>query len=541
MPQNKMKDKKGSPSEAENRQEAPAEDGTVGQQTQPDIGGHGEEHEIPRETPAFKKLGDVLEKWYNQQRQISEAREKDESQIQQIDKEIDMADADFEHLGDEEMQADTQALGTATEDQATALDHDMALPMNDEEEKLPARPEDHDDPLGVDEDVEMEDSNAPKDYEQKEDQSKSDANKNNEKAFIGDPPSAFDQDQDMEDAMSLADDPSETSSVHEVETQLEFTHLDDSVMTSDTARTLWLSHEAATHSLSQQLTEHLRLILAPTLATKLRGDFRTGKRLNLKRIIPYIASGYKRDKIWLRRSQPSKRSYQVMIALDDSKSMAESGASNLALKTLTLVTKSLSMLEVGEVSVVGFGDQINVAHDFDKPFTSEAGVKVFEQFGFNATKTNVKGLVKKSLELFGEARRKGSSSATENLWQLMLIVSDGICDSHADIQRLVRKAQEERVMIVFIIIDSSSASAPKGGISRAPAAESTTSAVQDKETASILDLQSVEITPEGKVVRWKYMERFPFRYYLLVRDVRELPGVLAGALRQWFGEVAGTA
>jgi midasin len=51
----------------------------------------------------------------------------------------------------------------------------------------------------------------------------------------------------------------------------------------------------------------------------------------------------------------------------------------------------------------------------------------------------------------------------------------------------------------------------------------------------------VEITPEGKVVRWKYMERFPFRYYLVVRDVRELPGVLAGALRQWFGEVAGSA
>jgi midasin len=42
------------------------------------------------------------------------------------------------------------------------------------------------------------------------------------------------------------------------------------------------------------------------------------------------------------------------------------------------------------------------------------------------------------------------------------------------------------------------------------------------------------------VVRYKYMERFPFRYYLVVRDVRELPGVLAGALRQWFGEVAGS-
>jgi midasin len=135
----------------------------------------------------------------------------------------------------------------------------------------------------------------------------------------------------------------------------------------------------------------------------------------------------------------------------------------------------------------------------------------------------------------------GSARAGEDLWQLMLIVSDGICDSHAEIQRLVRKAQEERVMIVFIIIDSSAAEptvapTPKEADEPAPKGKE-----KEKDKTSILDLQSVEITPEGKVVRWKYMERFPFRYYLVVRDVRELPGVLAGALRQWFGEVAGSA
>lgn len=91
-------------------------------------------------------------------------------------------------------------------------------------------------------------------------------------------------------------------------------------------------------------------------------------------------------------------------------------------------------------------------------------------------------------------------------------------------------------MIVFIIIDST-APAP----SVAPGDEAPAPVVKEKDKTSILDLQSVEITKEGKVVRWKYMERFPFRYYLVVRDVRELPGVLAGALRQWFGEVAGSA
>lgn len=529
---------------SEQKQETTAEDGTLGQTAQPDAGGRGEQPEESRESQSFKKLGDVLEKWYNQQKQISEAREKDETQAQQIDKEVDMADADFEHLQDEETQADTQALGTATEEQATALDHDMALPVNENEEKMPTRPkEDDQETADAKEDVEMQDVDHEQDKDQEE-QPQSNAAEGQPPAFVGEQkPYAHDEDEDMEDAQPLDDDASDTSSVDRVETQLELTHLDATTITPDTARALWLAHEAATHSLSQQLTEHLRLILAPTLATKLRGDFRTGKRLNLKRIIPYIASGYKRDKIWLRRSQPSKRSYQVMIALDDSKSMAESGASSLALKTLTLVTKSLAMLEVGEVSVVGFGDQVNVAHDFDKPFTSEAGVRVFEQFGFDAAKTNVRGLVDRSLELFQDVRSMGSSSSGEDLWQLMLIVSDGICDSHAEIQRLVRKAQEERVMIVFIIIDSTAQEpsvAPGPASSEDSAAQPPAPVKKEKETTSILDLQSVEITKEGKVVRWKYMERFPFRYYLVVRDVRELPGVLAGALRQWFGEVAGT-
>ena len=54
-----------------------------------------------------------------------------------------------------------------------------------------------------------------------------------------------------------------------------------------------------------------------------RGDYRTGKRLNMRKVIPYIASQFRKDKIWLRRTKPSKRQYQVMVAVDDSSSMAD--------------------------------------------------------------------------------------------------------------------------------------------------------------------------------------------------------------------------
>lgn len=77
------------------------------------------------------------------------------------------------------------------------------------------------------------------------------------------------------------------------------------------AEALWRLYEGLTHDLSYALCEQLRLILAPTQATRLRGDYRTGKRLNMKKIIPYVASEYTKDKIWLRRTRPSQREYQV--------------------------------------------------------------------------------------------------------------------------------------------------------------------------------------------------------------------------------------
>lgn len=41
----------------------------------------------------------------------------------------------------------------------------------------------------------------------------------------------------------------------------------------------------------------------------------------MRKIIPYVASQFRKDKIWLRRTKPSKRQYQVLIAVDDSQSM----------------------------------------------------------------------------------------------------------------------------------------------------------------------------------------------------------------------------
>lgn len=79
------------------------------------------------------------------------------------------------------------------------------------------------------------------------------------------------------------------------------------------SRELWVRLRSVTGALSQRLCEQLRLVLEPMVATKLQGDYRSGKRINMRRVIPYIASGFRKDKIWLRRTKPAKRDYQVCM------------------------------------------------------------------------------------------------------------------------------------------------------------------------------------------------------------------------------------
>ncbi|KAI0647852.1 midasin [Trametes meyenii] len=295
------------------------------------------------------------------------------------------------------------------------------------------------------------------------------------------------------------------------------------------AEDMWRKYESLTHDLSYALCEQLRLILEPTQATRLKGDYRTGKRLNMKKIIPYIASEFTKDKIWLRRTRPSQREYQVLIALDDSRSMAESHSVHLAFQTLALVAKALGRLEVGDVAIAKFGESVDVLHSFDGgPFTDQAGTRVMGAFHFDQKATQVLSLVETSLRLLEQARERraiGSSSAAD-LWQLEIIISDGLCQDHERLRTVLRRAEEQRVMVVFIILDSLH-SKGAGGSGANESSILSMNQVGYKMVDGRMDLQ-VE----------RYLDTFPFEYYVVLRNVEALPDVLSGTLKQFFERVA---
>ncbi|XP_062522052.1 midasin-like [Corticium candelabrum] len=277
---------------------------------------------------------------------------------------------------------------------------------------------------------------------------------------------------------------------------------------------MWMKYSVLTAQLSRELCEQLRLVLEPTQTARLRGDYRTGKRLNMKKVIPYIASQFRKDKIWLRRTKPSKRRYQIMLAIDDSSSMADNQSKQMAFEALAVISNGLRWLESGEFGVCSFGESARIVHSLNEPFTDQSGINTICQFSFQQKKTRVAEMVQKCTASMLSARQHAAGMNS----QLLLVISDGrgiFLEGTEVVRSAIREAHNAGVLIVFIIVDNPT----------------------NKD--SIMDIL-VPVFHSGRklpIIK-SYMDDFPFPFYILLRDVISLPETLSDALRQWFEFIA---
>ncbi|XP_048209797.1 midasin isoform X2 [Perognathus longimembris pacificus] len=283
------------------------------------------------------------------------------------------------------------------------------------------------------------------------------------------------------------------------------------------AADMWQSYLVLTAPLSQQLCEQLRLILEPTQAAKLKGDYRTGKRLNMRKVIPYIASQFRKDKIWLRRTKPSKRQYQICLAIDDSSSMVDNHTKQLAFESLAVIGNALTLLEVGQIAVCSFGESVKLLHPFHEQFSDYSGSQILRLCRFQQKKTKIAQFLEVVPNMFAAAQQL-SQNITPETARLLLIVSDGrglFLEGKERVLAAVQAARNANIFVIFVVLDNPSS------------------------RDSILDIKVPIFKGPGEMPEIRsYMEEFPFPFYLILRDVNALPETLSDALRQWFELVA---
>ncbi|XP_057307926.1 midasin-like isoform X2 [Hydractinia symbiolongicarpus] len=478
---------------------------------------------------------------------IQGAKKRKAMDVENIDDEKDdeqekpSNDADtFQHMKDDSMKFDELTIDTATKEQLN--EHSQTMKKNDDddvemENEADVSGEEEEEEEGIQEDkddvVNKKDAVSSKSYDihgEVEDESIEEIKNEEEKKKFEDMETDEEREikTDFFTSTTLLEVPLQNIHEkenfieelrHELENELVSLSVNKSKINDEkVAMELWMKFEKLTSGLAQQLCEQLRLILEPTVASKMRGDYRTGKRLNMRKVIPYIASQFRKDKIWLRRTKKSKRKYQIIMAVDDSSSMTDNHSKQLAFESLAVISNALRWLEAGDLAVCSFGEEARLIHSFDEPFSEHSGASILQQFTFEQKKTKIAQLLNMCTVLLNDAKSHQRSGNAVS--QLLLIVSDGrgiFLEGKEAVLKAASQARESGVFTVFLIVDD------------------------PKNRNSILDIKVPIFNPAGGVPEIKsYIEEFPFPFYLLLRDINSLPNVLSDALKQWFELVTQT-
>jgi midasin len=134
-------------------------------------------------------------------------------------------------------------------------------------------------------------------------------------------------------------------------------------------------------------------------------------------------------------------------------------------------------------------------------------------FTFSQEQTHVTKMMDMTTEVLKHARNL--SNGPGDLWQLQIVISDGILEDHEKVRALARRAADERILLVFVILDRR---------------ESKHSILQMNNVSYVVDPSTGRQVLQMK----RYMDTFPFDFFVVVQNIEELPSILSDTLRQYF-------
>ncbi|BAM40976.1 uncharacterized protein TOT_030000237 [Theileria orientalis strain Shintoku] len=246
--------------------------------------------------------------------------------------------------------------------------------------------------------------------------------------------------------------------------------------------------------LSNNLLSQLRIILEYNYVNSLKGYYKHGKRISIKKLMIFIATNYQRDKIWLKRLKPQKRDYFIQIAIDNTKSM--SAIAKISIQTIVVIYEAIHKLNIGTLNVIKFGaytpevilNNINTAHndnwmlrlsfDEESKFSYETGL----------------------IQLFQFILAQPHFIASKN--KILIIISDGKFNKNK-VRKYLINIINHNVVPLLVVLDPQN---------------------------SITNMKHI-INTDGRLVIENYLDNFPFPYYSIISNINNLPNILSDLLR----------
>lgn len=171
---------------------------------------------------------------------------------------------------------------------------------------------------------------------------------------------------------------------------------------------------------------------------------------------------------------------------------------------------ALSRLNI-KLSVSRIRDRMTILTSFEELFTEESCRRIANQFSFSYDETNSHNyaMAKFMSDSVQYLKEESAKNTNTELHQICFILSDGRFNKEY-VRPHITEAERHNQTYIFIIVDRKE--------------------VED----SVMSIKSPVKGNDNKYTFKRYMDDFPFEYYLIVRDVSELSSILADVLRQYF-------
>ncbi|GAW82891.1 dynein-related AAA-type ATPase [Plasmodium gonderi] len=280
-----------------------------------------------------------------------------------------------------------------------------------------------------------------------------------------------------------------------------------------------------TEIMSSHLCEQLKIILEPTVRNKYEGDYKSGKKLNIKKLVNYFASDFRNNKIWKRRTKLNKRDYNIVIAIDNTKSMKINNLQKMTLNAIFLVAKAFEKLQVGRIGICSFGENEeginsnNIVCSMTNSLNKQDFLKILNHFQFNHdTQNSFDNAMLNALKICSYILKDAHNNSTaqksalkNSINHLMLIISDGRFNK-STVKAEIYKCIRNNFIPVLMIIDTQ---------------------LSNNKAQSIFNLKQTYYK-NNKLHIVPYLHDFPIPYYVVVSDINDIPTLICDVIRQWF-------
>ncbi|MEN2500289.1 MAG: AAA ATPase midasin [Marteilia pararefringens] len=294
--------------------------------------------------------------------------------------------------------------------------------------------------------------------------------------------------------------------------------VDDNIgfnISEENAKSLWIELSNEVINDSYLLGEKIKAYLQPNSMKRYKKGFKSGKKLNIQKLIQYVASNYQKDRIWMKRVRPTKLTYRTLLLMDDSLSMHHTQIKRDLLKSLCMISTAVTASSLGDLSICKFGNKFEIIVPFTQQLSEGDNIEIIRSLNFSQQSSELSSALRQLSDYILEGRNQSFDNLNNcDVNEIVFILTDGRNLGNSEFSSQIGNLINNHIAPLLIFLD-----------------------LNQKE--SLENIQVPRFINGNQIIFDNYLSILPVPFYLLIKDIGQLSSAISECLTEWIGSFYG--